>query len=230
MSISYVERLELSFAPKPWPAADAFRSEIDAHFKRERTKNPALWNGRLLLMHEFEFFGSTFRGSYFDTDFASLLAWRDGCFADSTIRNCFAQAALQGSDGGFVLGVMADHTANAGQVYFPSGSPDRADVVGDVVDLDGSVARELHEETGLDVSEFDIDRGWHAVHRPPRLAMMKMMKAREPAEALRRRILQFIATEEQPELSDVVIVHGPQDVGPHVTDYAAAFLRHIWRS
>ena len=80
---------------------------------------------------------------------ASFIAWRDWGFPDRAVRNCFAAGAIRASDGAFVLGVMGPQTANAGKIYFPAGTPDPGDVVGQEVDLAGSVRREIAEETGL---------------------------------------------------------------------------------
>ncbi len=85
-------------------------------------------------------------------------------------------AALRGSDGAFLLGEMAAHTASAGAIYFPAGTPDRQDVFGDVVDLEASVRRELLEETGLDAEEAEIAPGWIVVRARGRVACMKPMR------------------------------------------------------
>lgn len=229
ISIIPIERVELRFAPRPWPFADARRAEIDAHFAGLRRDKPAIWNGRVLLLHEFEISGDAFHGAYLETDFASFISWRDWGWPDGTVRNCFGQAALRGSDGAFLLGVMAGHTANAGKVYFPSGTPDPNDVVGTSVDLAGSVLRELCEETGLSAADVEAEPGWHAVLAGARIAMLKVLQARVPAAELRDTMLEHLAGERQPELADIRIARGPADLDPMMPEFIVAILNHFWR-
>jgi 8-oxo-dGTP pyrophosphatase MutT (NUDIX family) len=224
-----VQRLELSFAPKVWPFAETRRAEIDAHFTALRARNPTLWNGRVLLMHAHSLAGEVFRGAYMETDFASLLAWRDWGFPDPQIRNSYSMAAVRSGDGGFLLGVMNSHTANAGRVYFPCGTPDPDDVVGDRVDLEHSLRRELAEETGLDAGEFRAEPGWYTVFAGPRIAQVKVLHAAASAEALRARALAHLQQEPHPELADLRIVCGPADLDPAMPSFVTAFLRHVWR-
>ena len=96
--------------------------------------------------------------AYLETDYASMLAWREW-ESDSGINNCFGMGALRGSDGGFVLGVMGAHTANAGRIYFPAGLPDPSDLDGTRVDLARNVMREVAEETGLAPEDFEAAPG-----------------------------------------------------------------------
>ena len=63
------------------------------------------------------FRGECFPASYFETDFASFLAWRDWGFPDAGVFNGFGVGALRAADGAFVLGEMAHHTSNAGRNY-----------------------------------------------------------------------------------------------------------------
>ena len=228
LRVAAVERLELRFAPRPWRFADARRADIDAYFADMQRRKP-VWNGRMLLLHEWALDHGVMRGAFLETDFASYIAWRDWGFPDAGVINCFAQGALRAADGAFLLGVMGAHTAGAGSIYFPSGTPDPKDVTGGAVDLDRSVLRELAEETGLGANDVSVAPGWHAVLAGPRIALMKPLQAAEPAEALRHRILRHLAGEQNPELADIRIVRGPADLDPKMPAFILAFLHAMWR-
>jgi 8-oxo-dGTP pyrophosphatase MutT (NUDIX family) len=227
-SIVPIDHLELAFAARRWAFADRRRAEIDAHFAARRRQTPELWNGRVLVLHEAEVAGRTLRGTFSETDFASLMAWRDWGFPTADAVNCFAAAALRTFDGAFLLGVMGSHTANAGQAYFPCGTPDLQDVSGDRVDLDHSVMREVAEETGLLAQDGTAAAGWQAVVSARCIALVKRLQLSERAEVMRARILGHLATESQPELVDIRIVRGPADVAACMPEYVTAFLAHAW--
>ena len=134
--------------------------------REKQREKPKIWNGRVLLGRNPVFAGERFSASYFETDFASFLAWRDWGFPDKDVFNGFGMGALRCADGAFVLGEMGQHTANAGRIYFPSGTPDLDDIRDGAVDIAGSVARELEEETGSDAGRLSRERGL-ALRRSP---------------------------------------------------------------
>src|SRR5262245_36660328 len=222
--------LDLRFLPRPWAFAEQRRAEIDDHFGELKRQKPGLWNGRVMLLRDWSLADGCLAGAYFETDFASMLAWRDWDAPDDMVRNCFAQGALRAADGAFLLGVMGAHTANAGKIYFPSGTPDPDDVAGEHVDLCGSVIRELAEETGLSATDVVADAGWHAVLAGMRIALMRPLRAAEPADALRRRILANLARQDDPELADIRIVRAPDDLDPMMPSFIVAYLREMWTS
>jgi 8-oxo-dGTP pyrophosphatase MutT (NUDIX family) len=219
-----VARLDLRFEPVAWRFADERRAAIDAHFAKLRVDKPEMWNGRVLLLRHGEIADGTLSGAYLETDFASFIAWRDWGFPDRTMRNCFPMAALRSSDGAFLLGVMGGHTATAGQVYFPAGTPDPNDIVGDSVDLEAGVMRELLEETGLGPADAAPQPGWFATPLGQRLALMKVVEARDDAERLRRRILKFLAADLRPELAGIEVVRSVDDLHSAMPRYVSTFL------
>ena len=123
---------------------------------------------------------------------------------------------------------MGSHTANAGKIYFPSGTPDPSDVRGDAVDLEASVWREMQEETGLTTSDLTAGAGWHTVLAGPQIAHIKIMQSRESAQALRARIKGFLAQQSPPELSDIRVVRGPADIDLMMPPFVTAFFKAVW--
>jgi hypothetical protein len=224
-----LDRLDLRFVPRAWPFAEQRRGEIDGYFQSLKREKPGLWNGRVMLLHQWSLADSCLGGDFFETDFASFLAWRDWGFPDDAVCNCFAQAALRAADGAFLLAVMGAHTSNPGHIYFPSGTPDPDDICGERVDLDGSVMRELVEETGLSTQDVTADPGWHAVLAGPRVALMKVLRSPEHANTLRDRIRAHLARQATPELSDMRIVRGAADRDPMMPPFVVAFLDEMWK-
>ena len=228
MTVSHVERLDLRFVPKPWAFAERHRAEIDAHFDAAQRANPRLWNGRVLVMRNCEIAGGVLRGAFSETDYASFHAWiRWGC-PPADACDCFGAAAVRASDGAFLLARMAAHTANAGGIYFPCGTPDLSDVRDGVVDFDHSISRELLEETGLDAAEFDAEAGWTIVEESARMVAYKVLRANDPGALLRQRAESHIAKDPVGELDAIHLVRGPADLVPAMPDYVRAFLQHAW--
>jgi hypothetical protein len=228
ISVVPIDRLELRFETYFWPFADERRAQIDAHWEKLHRERPSMWNGQVLMMHGWAVEGRVFRGRHFACDFASMLAWRDWEYPDDNVKNCFAVGAIRCPDGAFLLGVMSDHTANAGRAYFPAGMANMRDVIGNVVDFDTSVWRELAEETGLTEAELNGEPGWHTVFAGPRIGHVKILHANESAETLGERVLAFLARRERPQLSGVRIVRSPADFDSAIPPWVMEFLKTAW--
>ncbi len=174
-------------------------------------EQPSLFNGRVLMLRRYAVEGRTLRGEYIETDFADFLAWREFGFPASNACNGFSMAALRGADGGFLLGEMSPHTASAGAIYFPAGTPDPQDVFdGDrrsrsqraarTVRGDGDRRRGGRDRAGL---------GGRAFARPRRLheadAAAGQRRGGEGADR------GWIAREARPEFSRMHVVRGEAD-------------------
>ena len=222
--IHRVEALDLAFQPRRWPFAEQRRAEIDAHFAIKQREKPHLWNGRILLARDPDFAADRFSARYFEADFASFLAWRDWGFPDSGVFNGFGMGALRCSDGAFVLGEMGQHTANAGRIYFPSGTPDLDDIRDGAVDISGSVAREVEEETGLAPADYRAVPHWDCVVAGAAVAMIRMLNVDVSGDALRARIEANLARQSQPELSAIHLVRKTSDLTASMPRFVTTFL------
>jgi 8-oxo-dGTP pyrophosphatase MutT (NUDIX family) len=222
--IHRVTQLDLKFQPWSWPFADERRADIAAHFAVKQREKPKMWNGPILLARNPVFTGNRFSASYFDIDFASFLAWRDWGFPDKGVFNGFGMGALRCSDGAFVLGEMAQHTANAGRIYFPSGTPDLNDIRDGAVDMPGSVAREVEEETGLTSADYRAGAHWDCVVSDAVVAMIKILEVDSSGAALQTRIEANLARQSQPEFSAIHLVRASSDLNPAMPRFVTAFI------
>jgi 8-oxo-dGTP pyrophosphatase MutT (NUDIX family) len=223
-TIHRVTTLDLTVRHVAWPFAEEHRAEIAAHFAEKQRERPKMWNGRVLVGRDPEVSGGRFAASYFETDFASFLAWRDWGFPDKAVFNGFGMGALRASDGAFVLGVMGEHTANAGRIYFPSGTPDLNDIRDGAVDIPGSVARETEEETGLSPADYRTEADWHCVVSGPAIALIRVLELDITGEAARARIEANLAAQEHPELSGIHLVRAASDFTATMPRFVTAFI------
>jgi 8-oxo-dGTP pyrophosphatase MutT (NUDIX family) len=232
--ILHVAELDLAFEASRWDFAERRAASIAAHWARLRKSKPALFNGRVLLLGrrviEARADGALrLRGVYFETDYADFLAWREFGYPGEPVDNCFSMAALRGADGAFLLGEMASHTYNAGQVYFPAGTPDPNDVFEGKVDLAASARRELFEETGVRAGETTVAPGWTLVFAPQRIACMKLMTLPIPAARVKARIDAYLERDPHSELSRMHIVRSPRDIDERLVPiFVASYLRDMF--
>jgi 8-oxo-dGTP pyrophosphatase MutT (NUDIX family) len=231
LDIVDVAAIDCDFAPQPWPFEQTQAAKIDAHWGRLRAEKPSLFNGRVLLQYDGAVVRradgpSVFRGAYLEADFKAFIAWRDFGFPAIGVRNGFGMAALSTADGAFVLGEMASHTANAGKIYFASGTPDPSDIREGKVDIESSVRRELTEETGISADEVTFDDGFTVMMDQVRVAFLKRVRTPLTADALVARIHAFLARDPQPELARMHIVRKVEDMPPATLGFVQDYLRN----
>jgi hypothetical protein len=225
VKIVALDELDFRVAPFQWKWADDNRASIEEYFTRMRAQRAHVWNGRVLMLSHCEVQGRKITGTFFETDFANLVAFRAAGFPDTGVRTCAASSALMTADGAYLLGVMAPHTANAGRIYFIAGTPDPGDVRSDgSVDLAGSTIKELGEEAGLIESDVRFASQWHAVLAGARVALIRAAHSLESETVLSDRIRAFIASQKEPELTDIVAVRTRADFSPAMPDFIRAYL------
>ena len=230
IEIVEVDRIEFTVEPWSWPFATAKRPEIDRFFADMQKQRSHLWNGRVMMLRDYGIRGGVLHGSCFETDYASFVAWRDWEFPDPSVYNIFPASALRAADGAFVVGEMAPSTAGAGQVCFPGGTPDLDDILENgVLDVARNQRRELMEETGLNLDEFETEPGWTMVHDRGFFALMKRIRSQLSAEELRARILRHLAVDPHPEFVEIKFLRGPADLDGRMRAYLQAYIEYEWR-
>lgn len=226
--ITSIKRIEAHLQSWHWSWAEENREQIDAYWLALHDKNPALYDGEVLLMCAGAVVDDSYHCSYFKTRFSRFIAWRDWGTPDPSVRNGFAMNALRSKDGAYLLGVMADHTSNAGKMYFPAGTPDLSDIVDDRVDLTGSAVRELYEETGF--SEADITAGseWTLVEGAAQVAYLRHCELNcSTGDALERFGL-WHAAQTRPELARLHPVATRNDLNTETMhDYLLHWFGHV---
>jgi 8-oxo-dGTP pyrophosphatase MutT (NUDIX family) len=197
---------------------------IAAHWQERVRRSPGMFDGTVLMSCGHAVADGVAQVDLFAVRYATFTAYRSFAVADPRVVNAFAAIVPWTADGAVLLGEMGAHTANAGQLYFPCGTPDPDDVRGDAVDLAGSAARELAEETGLLLPE-GAGTAWVLLEGEGQLAFLRPVRFPDTAAVLDARIAAHLRAEAEPELAGMHVVRGVDDVDPaRMPSFVRAYL------
>jgi 8-oxo-dGTP pyrophosphatase MutT (NUDIX family) len=206
-----LDAIDLTVDPGPHPYEAHHGGAIDAHWAIERARNPALFDGRIILFSALELDGRRLEGRGHEARFATFLHWRAAPDV-SMAQHCFAHGMLVAGDGALVAVRMGSHTVNAGKVYFAAGSFEMVDVVRGRVETDANIRREVGEETGLDLASAIPEPGWHGWSQGGRTVIFRRYRFADAAETLAQRIRAAVAAQADPEIVGPVVIRRPQDL------------------
>jgi 8-oxo-dGTP pyrophosphatase MutT (NUDIX family) len=223
----HVRALDVRCVDRDWTWARENRAQIEAFWNAARAEQPKLFDGRVFVFADIRIEGDTLHAVCFETNFSNLLYAKRNAFPDPEVVNGFAMGALRTSDDAYLLGVMGSHTANRGQIYFPAGTPDPSDRREDgMLDLLGSIVRELKEETGISPGEYQIEEGWILVRDGGRLAFLRPVRFAEPADRVCARMVERMKTLADQELADIYVARDARDIEEaRMPRFIRAFLR-----
>lgn len=223
--VTQLTRLTARLVPHDWAWARDNADAIAAHWRRRRAERPALFDGRVLVARGWSIADGACTVDLFETAFSAFLCHRDLGWPDRSVANAFAAVVPHAADGGVLLGIMGGHTASAGRIYFPCGTPDLADLRADgAVDLAGSATREFTEETGL-TPPPEASEAWLFLRDASQCAFLRPVAFREDAAVLHARMEAHRAGEAEPELSGFVVVRSRAGIdASRMSDFAVAYL------
>ncbi len=218
------------FVEHDWAFPRAHEAAIAAHWRARIARSPGMFDGTVLLSCAHAVGEGVARLDLFATRYSSFTYYRHVPHADPRVCNAFAAIVPWTADGAVLLGAMGAHTANAGQLYFPCGTPDLDDVRGAAVDLAGSAARELAEETGLALPE-DAATGWVLLEGEGQLAFLRPVRFPEPAAVLEARVAEHLRREAEPELAGIAVVRSADAIdAARMPGFVRAYLAEAFSS
>jgi 8-oxo-dGTP pyrophosphatase MutT (NUDIX family) len=207
----------------------ADEAEIDAHWNAALEAKPAMFDGRVLLGTEVFIRDGGLFARYAEVAFSAFNWWREKG-ARSDLRNVFGAAAVVSADGSVLLGRMAPHTAAAGKIYFPCGTPDLSDIRDGGVDLEYSISRELEEETGLATPDVRASPHAFAIFAPKVVAYVRRYDTDLTEAELKLRVEAHLAADPAPELDRIIFARSVDELTGASPEYVHLALPPLLRS
>jgi 8-oxo-dGTP pyrophosphatase MutT (NUDIX family) len=201
--------VRLDPASHPFELANA--DAIQANWLKEIGANPALFDGRVVLLSHLTYADEALAGRCHEVRYATLLYWLRKRPAGGA-GHAFAHAMLVSRDNALIAVEMGSHTVNAGRVYFAAGSFEPSDFPGGQVDLHLNMMREVLEETGLDIDTVRRDGGYIALSTDRGTVIARRYHLDADANEIAERIRAFVAAEPEPEIVGPVVIGSPRDL------------------
>ncbi|TPL01650.1 hypothetical protein FJ938_20400 [Mesorhizobium sp. B2-4-14] len=214
-----VDTIDVRLDPGPHPFARDNERAIAENWQREIAANPALFDGTVVLLSRLAWGDNRLVGRCHAVNYSTFMLWRKRR-ENSGAEHAYAHAMLVAGDNALVAIRMGARTVSPGRVYFAAGSFEPLDFRDGRVDVDFNMIREVREETGLDLSNAERGKRYHALSTASGTVIFRRYHQTEPADEIARRISAFVATETDPEIEGPVIIRHaadlPDGLAPHM--------------
>ncbi len=205
-----VDRIDVVLDPAQHPFERGKEEAIAENWRQEVAAKPALFDGTVVLLSELGYDEGRLFGRCHAVGYSTFLYWRKDRVG--TAAHAFAHPMLVSSDNALIAIRMAAHTVNSGRVYFAAGSFEPEDFPDGRVDAHGNMAREVMEETGLDISAVRRGDRHYALATDRGTVIFRRYFLSETADEIALRIHEFIAGEAQPEIEEPVVIRHAGDL------------------
>ncbi|HEY6631521.1 MAG TPA: hypothetical protein VIZ90_08725 [Rhizobiaceae bacterium] len=213
-----VEEIDVVLDPSQHPFERGREEAIAENWRHEVAARPAVFDGKVVLLSEFGYDRGRLFGRCHAVGYSTFLYWRKDRVA--TAVHAFAHPMLVASDNALVAIRMGAHTVNAGRVYFAAGSFEPEDFPDGIVDAHGNMAREVREETGIDISTVRRGERHYVLATQHGTVIFRRYFVDGTADEIAARIRAFVAGESEPEIEGPVIIRNagdlPEGLMPHM--------------
>lgn len=214
-----IDRVDVRLDSAPHPFETAHAAEIEENWRHEQAANPAVFDGRMVLLSSLSHRDRRLEGICHAIRFATFLYWRKHRNYSSA-DHAYAHAALVTADNALVAIRMGPRTSNPGKVYFAAGSFEPTDFRDGFVDVHFNMAREVNEETGLNIDDLRRDPHYHALREDGGTVIFRRYYLADDAETVAAKIRDFVARDADPEIEGPVIIR-------HAADLPAGLKGHM---
>ncbi|RUM08441.1 NUDIX hydrolase [Rhizobium chutanense] len=197
--------VDLKVLPGTHPFVATEGAAIRENWAKETAANPALFDGRLVFQQRLSLTEAGISGEGYVIPFSAFMYWRRQPQRGGGLH-IFAYPVLESADGALVAIRMGAHTANPGQVYFAAGSLEPEDIVDNSCDIEANMRREVHEETGFNLSDAVAGQQLYASHANRTVTLMRLFRFDMTADEMVERIEAHMLVAEDKEIAGAVAI------------------------
>ncbi|WP_176085792.1 NUDIX hydrolase [Martelella sp. HB161492] len=198
--------LEIVVDPGESPVLAANRAAVDANWQQETAANPHLFNGSLLTLHAASLEAGQIVARAYVIPYAYHLWWRRQQPRPASFHS-FAMAMMISADGDIIAIRMSQTTANPGKVYCASGSLEPDDIIAGRVDIEANMRREVSEETGLDLADFETGNTLFCAREDSCLMFYRFFRTSLSTAAVMAKIRAHMQVDKEKEIDDVIAIN-----------------------
>ncbi|MFD1199513.1 NUDIX hydrolase [Brucella gallinifaecis] len=217
-----IDRVDVEVLPGSLDYGQVHKLAIAENWQRECQLNPTLFDGEIYLAPEARLEGRSFAASFYRTSFATLMYWRKDT---QPVKpwHIFGVGVMVSADGHLMAARMSSHNAVAGRVYFPAGSIDDNDIVDGRANYENNMAREVFEETGVNLGDARREEKIHLVMADRSIALFRRYYFDLSTADLLKRIETNLALQAVPELAEIIPVTKAGAMGQATPSYVRTF-------
>ena len=226
MEVRYLRDCEVYLQDGNWAFAREHTAQIRAHWAEASANNPAIYEGEVFVLPNWEIDGDILKGQLIATSFSSYYFWRGLKDRHQITSEAFATALVMPADGGVLVARAASGSLNGGHFVMPGGLLDKADLGADGrMQFAHTAARELREETGLGEQHIEAMEGYVLANHNPFLAVGRVFRSHLSANQLLAHVQAFLDGETKPEIAEPRIIRSRAELDALPSlDYARALV------